>query len=495
MREWICGLQYISGSFQIVVLLQIFNFFQFLMSIKLFPVSHLTSVPIPCLPFICSPSHLPFKLLKSSMKDFCSMAVPSDHNNHEQDTGHGHKADSKTSPLSLKSAAIITQAWAGALQNARSSGEGVDVHKTLMKDLQDEEVSDHIGWCKTVMLALEISLLIIISTCAAVSFLSSYRRPLRLKSYYLGLETWNWSVLIMEIFCGLSVIRSITYAVIFLIKKHQTLWPGKYVLFFATGLKTTFNVTVWFSSVFFTWLFWLRPRMKLTSDDAREAVHYITSSLLCLSLGSISWLLKDMLCLRLEADLHFSQFFDRIRSTVLDLHGIRIIRSHGTWKFLKNKNLIWLEVAQMKQKTVPIWILKQLVEMYTRDIENYPLEGTDPDATKDDQTLVTRAQKLFESIVCRSNREYRDYICREDLQNTYLKDEKELDYLFKLFKKTKEQPDGEHPPAMQSQQKENPSQLQRQPQWRAYNTSKGVPSQKDITGEQKEKQLDGEHPH
>ncbi|GAB4850423.1 hypothetical protein Ancab_029727 [Ancistrocladus abbreviatus] len=332
------------------------------------------------------------------MKDFCSMAVPSDHNNHEQDNGHGRKADSKTSPLSLKSAAIITQAWAGVLQNARSSGEGarssgkgVDIHKTLMEDLQAEEVRDHIGWCKTVMLALQISLIFIISTCVAVSFLSSYRRPLRLKSYYLGLETWNWSVLIMEIFCGLLVIRSICW-------ESSSNW-----------LKTTFNFTVWFSSVFFTWLVWLRPRMKLTSDGVREAVHYITSSLLCFSLGSISWLLKDMLCLRLEADLHFSQFFDRIRSTVLDLHGIRIIRSLGTWKFLKNnkkKNLIWLEVDQMKQKTVPIWILKQLVEMYTRDIENYHLEGTDPDATKDDQTLVTRAKKLFESIVCRSNREY-----------------------------------------------------------------------------------------
>ncbi|GAB4847269.1 hypothetical protein Ancab_026311 [Ancistrocladus abbreviatus] len=288
------------------------------------------------------------------MKDFCSVAVPSDHNNHEQDTGCGRKADSKTSTFFLKSAAIITRALAGALQNARSSGEVVAVHKTLMKDLQDEEVRDHIGWCKTVMLALEISLLIIISTCVA------------------------------------------------------TLWPGKYVLFFATGLKTTFDVTVWFSSVFFTWLFWLRPRMKLTSDDAREAVHYITSSLLCLSLGSISWLLKVMLCLRLDADLHFSQFFDRIRYTVLDLHGLRIIHSAGKWKFLKNKkSLIWMEVAQMKQKTVPIWILKQLAEMYTRDIENDPLEGIDPDATKDDQKLVTQAQKLFESIV-RRNREDRE---------------------------------------------------------------------------------------
>ncbi|GAB4850430.1 hypothetical protein Ancab_029734 [Ancistrocladus abbreviatus] len=409
------------------------------------------------------------------MKDFCSMAVPSNHNNHEQDTGP---------------------------QNASSSGEGVDVHKKLMQDLQDEEVCcHHIGWCKTVMLAavqkkkrvmlaLEISLLLIISTCVAVSFLSSYRRPLRLKSYYLGLETWNWSVLIMEIFCGLSVIRSITYVVLLLIKKHQTLRPGRYVLFFATGLKTTFDVTVWFSSVFFTWFFWLRPRMKLTSDDAREAVHYITFTLLCLSLGSISWLLKDMLCLRLEADLHFSQFFDRIRSTVLDLHGIRIIRSLGTWKFLKNKNLIWMEVAQMEQKTVPIWILKQLVEMYTRDIENNPLDGIDPDATKDDQKLVTLAQELFKSIVGN-----RGYICREDLQNTYVENKEELDYLFKLFEKRKEQPDGEHPPTLQSQQKENPSQSRRQSQWRAYNASKGVPSQKYATGEQKEKQPDGEHPH
>ncbi|GAB4850434.1 hypothetical protein Ancab_029738 [Ancistrocladus abbreviatus] len=167
----------------------------------------------------------------------------------------------------------------------------------------------------------------------------------------------------------------------------------------------------------------------------REAVHYITPSLLCLSLGSLSWLLKDMLRLRLEAKFRFCQVFDRIRHTILDLHAIRIIDSRGEeCKFLKNnkkKNQIWLEVDQMKRKTVPIWILKQLVEMYTRDIENNPLQGIDPDAPKNDQKLVTLAKNLSELID--SNREDRE--CRKDLKNTYLKEEKQLDYLFRVLAK------------------------------------------------------------
>ncbi|GAB4850099.1 hypothetical protein Ancab_029398, partial [Ancistrocladus abbreviatus] len=402
------------------------------------------------------------------MKDFCSIAVTHNHDDHQQNTGHCLKANSKRPPLSSKLPAIITQSCATVHRNAKSSGK-MEIHKTLMKDLQYEEARDDIGWCKTVKVVVEVFLIIIITTCLAESFVTSYRRPLKLRSYYLGLPTWNWIVLIMEIVCGLSIIRFITFVVILLIKKHQTLRPGKYVLFFATELKMRSAVTVWFGLVFLTWLFWLRPRIKLTSDDAHEAVHYITTSLLCLLLGSISLLLKDMLCLRLEADLHFYQFFGRIRDTILDLHGIRIIHEKEKWKFLKyKKKNLWMEVHQMEQKTIPIWILKRLVELYIRDIENKPLGEIDNHATKDDQELLEGAQKMFESIVRSSNGEHPDYISRENLQKTYFKDnEDELNYLFKVLKK-RERPDGEP-----TQKEANTSQL---------------PWEKEITGEQKEEE-------
>ncbi|GAB4850424.1 hypothetical protein Ancab_029728 [Ancistrocladus abbreviatus] len=369
------------------------------------------------------------------MKDFCCMAVPPDQDDRQEGTGHCCEDNSRSTPPE----------------------KVADVHKELMKYLQDEEFRDNIRGRKAVWVVPEVLLVLIITTCVAISFLTSYRRPFKLKSYYLGLQTWNWIVLAMEFLCGLSIIRSVTYVVLLLIIKHQRHRPGKYVLFFATGLKTSIDVAVWLDLVFFTWLFWLRPRIKLTSDDAREAVHYITPSLLCLSLGSLSWLLKDMLRLRLEAKFRFCQVFDRIRHTILDLHAIRILdcktketeTKETKWKFLKKtKKKLLIEVYKM-DKEVPVWILEKLANLYMKDVEKETLEGND----QDDEKLVDLAEKKFHSIVENSNGNHNhDYICLTDWKNTYLEylkntclkeeDEEEEcekvldDYLFRVLAKS-----------------------------------------------------------
>ncbi|GAB4833224.1 hypothetical protein Ancab_031470 [Ancistrocladus abbreviatus] len=139
----------------------------------------------------------------------------------------------------------------------------------------------------------------------------------------------------METACGLTVIRAITFAIIWLITKHPTIRLYKYTVFFTWGMKTNFDVAVWLGLVFLSWLFWFKPHIKPLDwdpDDTAQALRYTTVTLLCLSVGAVYWLLKALLIRRLEAELHFYGSYGRIRRTILDLHGIRIIHKVLAYK-------------------------------------------------------------------------------------------------------------------------------------------------------------------
>ncbi|GAB4835950.1 hypothetical protein Ancab_000869 [Ancistrocladus abbreviatus] len=252
------------------------------------------------------------------MKDFCCMAMPPDQDDRQEGIGHCCEDNSRSTPPE----------------------KVANVHRKLMKYLQDEEFRDNIRGRKAVWVVPEIC------------------------SFCLGLEHQQQP------------------------KKFGLLFGQLYVgQYGARGIQSSSTRLKQIPT---------RPRIKLTSDDAREVVHYyITPSLLCLSLGSLSLLLKDMVRLRLEAKFRFCQVFDRIRHTILDLHAIRIFDCKTKWNFLKKTKKKLLEEVYQMDKEVPIWILEKLANLYMKDVEKEALEGND----QDDQKLVDLAEKKLKSIV------------------------------------------------------------------------------------------------
>ncbi|GAB4833663.1 hypothetical protein Ancab_031908 [Ancistrocladus abbreviatus] len=285
---------------------------------------------------------------------------------------------------------------------------------------------------KRVKLVIEAIPLLVTTGCLVASLISN-TDALRSKSYH-GLRAWRWIVLVMETVCGLTVIRTITFAIIWLITKHPIIGLCKYTAFFAWGMKTNFDVAVWFGLVFLSWLFWFKPNIK---PHTSQALWYTTMTLLCLWLGAVFWLLKTLLILRLEAKLHFYGSYGQIRKAILDLHGIRIIGKGKEWHFLKHtKKNVWMTIVNMNDgdDPIPVWIVKRLVDLYLKDIEILPL---DHDATGDDWKLFKQAKEMLQTVVGKTQWN-RHYIIPSDLNNYGLKPE-DVDQLFKLLGKMQEE--------------------------------------------------------
>ncbi|GAB4833232.1 hypothetical protein Ancab_031479 [Ancistrocladus abbreviatus] len=307
-----------------------------------------------------------------------------------------------------------------------NSQEAARVLKALLEDEETGRLKKIRRTGKRVTLVIEAIPLLVTIGCLVAS-LTSNNHGLRSESYH-GLRAWRWIVLVMETACGLTVIRTITFAIIWLITKHPTIRLYKYTVFFAWGMKTNFDVAVWLGLVFLSWLFWFKPHIKPLDwdpDDTAQALRYTTMTLLCLSLGAVFWLLKTLLILRLEAELHFYGSYGRIRKAILDLHGIRIIREDKEWHFLRHteKN-VWTAIAKMKDEDdpIPVWIVKRLVDLYLKDIEKQPL---DHDAAGDDWKLFKQAEEMLQSVVGTTQ-------CNRQLSK------EEVDHLFELFGKKHE---------------------------------------------------------
>ncbi|GAB4833208.1 hypothetical protein Ancab_031452 [Ancistrocladus abbreviatus] len=364
--------------------------------------------------------------------------VPMPDDDQEDTTGKALK--SRRSPLQFETFVTVISTVLGLKKRPGgvNSQEAARVLKALLEDEETGRLQKIRRTGKRVKLVIEAIPLLVTIGCLVAS-LTSNNHGLRYKSYH-GLRAWRWIVLVMETACGLTVIRTITFAIIWLITKHPTIRLYKYTVFFAWGMKTNFDVAVWLGLVFFSWLFWFKPHIKpldWNPDDTAKALRYTTMTLLCLWLGAVFWLLKTLLILRLEAELHLYGSYGRIRRTILDLHGIRIIHNVGVWHFLKHtqKN-VWMAIAKMKDgdDPIPVWILKRLVDLYLEDIENQPL---DHDAAGDDWKLFEQAEGMLRTIVGKAQRK-RHFIIPSDLDKYDLKKE-ELDHLFKQFGKKHEE--------------------------------------------------------
>ncbi|GAB4833231.1 hypothetical protein Ancab_031477 [Ancistrocladus abbreviatus] len=401
------------------------------------------------------------------------VSMPMPNNDQEDKTGKAPK--SGRSSLSQ---------WLSEVLGLKKSPGGVNsqgaagVLKALLEEEEKERLQKIRRTGKRVKLVIEAIPLLVTIGCLVASLINN-NHDLRYKSYH-GLRAWRWIVLVMETICGLTVIRTITFAIIWLITKHPIIRLYKYTVFFAWGMKTNFDVAVWLGLVFLSWLFWFKPDIEPLDWDpvalrytTPVALRYTTMTLLCLSLGAVFWLLKTLLILRLEAKLHFYGSYGRIRKAILDLHGIRIIHNGEKWHFLGHtKKNVWKEIAMMidGDDPIPVWIVKRLVDLYLKDIENQPL---DHDAAGDDRKQSEEDEEMLRTVIGKAQRK-RHFIIPRDLAK-YSLSEEEMDDLLEQFGKKHEEKFGHHAPQTKATAEEQDQNLTSEPKQRW----KKLASQKD----------------
>ncbi|KAL8143910.1 hypothetical protein V2J09_016942 [Rumex salicifolius] len=275
----------------------------------------------------------------------------------------------------------------------------------------------------------------------------------------LRLRIWQYITMTMMLASGLSVVRFSTFILSWPVMRWWRI--HKYVVYFIRQLKRCVDVTLWFCIVLLGWYLWFRPRLRHVHGEVSVIVaHQVTRFLIALCIGSFLWLLKNILYLKLEADLHYDQLFERVRLSVAYLHGLQILYNRGMWRFLpdnktkkklmkivkrkqhefsdeilmKGEN-IWMLVLQMEKESAPIWILRRLAEEYLDQVKLRPLPGNS-DITKDDQKILREAKKMFKQLISNRNKDansesYSDLEIRKEDLKEYDLSEEELDWIFK----------------------------------------------------------------
>ncbi|KAL8140097.1 hypothetical protein V2J09_006118 [Rumex salicifolius] len=229
-----------------------------------------------------------------------------------------------------------------------------------------------------------------------------------------GLRMWQYVMMAITVFAGLSIVRCFT----------------KDLGYFLREMKTSIDVTIWFSCVLFLWYVWFRPRLRHVYGDVSVVVaHQVTRFLIAACLGAALWVGKNTLFFWLEADLHYRKLCDRITRTIRQLYVLQILHKYGVWTFLphskarrivrdfldshtkdalekdkakreevialrKEGDIICKELLLVSRENVPVWILRRLCEEYLNQIQTTPLQG-DKVIVKDPKKLMDQASKLF----------------------------------------------------------------------------------------------------
>lgn len=322
------------------------------------------------------------------------------------ESGRHQKNPKLNRSLGMKIVSI--QAFLGLLLRIRSRPPRLfrrdeteaDVYNRLMDDLEEEEEESSSRWWRAKALVVGEVVLLLGLVAALVATAAVKGEKLQRWPKSQGPWLWQWVALVMVLFSGLSVVRFVTFVVFTPVKWRWRV--HRYVVYMLEGIKWCVDVTLWFGLVLVAWYLWFKPKLRQVQGDVSKVATYQTTRLLItLVLGSFLWTLKNVLYLKLKADLHYDQLYDRIQQTVIDFHGIQIIYHEGVWKFLTSpKNMlkgtavevpdqpqehdqkkeedkmgttkglnIWIDVHRLNKKTDPIWVIRQLAIVYLKQMK------------------------------------------------------------------------------------------------------------------------------
>ncbi|GMH16002.1 hypothetical protein Nepgr_017843 [Nepenthes gracilis] len=159
-------------------------------------------------------------------------------------------------------------------------------------------------------------------------------RSLR-KKIILGSELWKWTLLIVIIFCGYSVISMVTSLVLHYFTKAYE--KRKSAVYYAEGLRRSVNFLLLWISVILTWHFYFRSRKGLRETGHIDILfHIIRWSLVSFLIFRICWLLKNILLLKWKAQAVYDRFSDRILRAGFQWYFLGLL-SGTNWDIFKPK--------------------------------------------------------------------------------------------------------------------------------------------------------------
>ncbi|GAB4842482.1 hypothetical protein Ancab_012456 [Ancistrocladus abbreviatus] len=144
------------------------------------------------------------------------------------------------------------------------------------------------------------------------------------KKIILGSHLWKWTLAVVILTCGYPVINM----VMSLILKHfkHMCDDRPTVVYFARGLKTSFNLIIFSAMLFLTWHFYFRSSKGLReTTDTDLLFHIVRWSLVSLFIFSICWLIKEALLLKWSFDAIYDRFSKRIRRAGFQLYFLCLI--------------------------------------------------------------------------------------------------------------------------------------------------------------------------
>ncbi|KAI3524062.1 hypothetical protein L1887_02686 [Cichorium endivia] len=200
-----------------------------------------------------------------------------------------------------------------------------------------------------------------------------------------SLELWKWCVLVTVVISGLLVTNWLMHFIVLLIELNFML--RKRVLYFVHGLKKSVQVCIWLILVLVTWTSLFNSEDVKRSKKATRVLDYITWTIVALLIGSILWLLKNLLLKILATSFHVSNFFDRIQESIFLQYVLHTLSGPAVMESLQNvgtstsKSQFSLQVKkkgkdsktkkevidvnklhQMKREKVSAWTMKMLVD-------------------------------------------------------------------------------------------------------------------------------------
>ncbi|GAB2229476.1 hypothetical protein Droror1_Dr00023619 [Drosera rotundifolia] len=308
----------------------------------------------------------------------------------------------------------------------------------------------------TVKLVIELAVFFSLLGCLICSLSIK-----RLKGFAIhGSEIWKWFLLLFAIFSGMLVTHWIVHVVVFIIEWKFLL--KKNVVYFTHGLKTSVEVFIWLGLILATWGLLIKPDID-HPRRTRNALDFITWTLVCLLVGAFLCLIKTIMLKILASSFHLNRFFERIQESIfyhyvlqmlagrpmVELSSVvsRIESLSGRVSFTgnaqtgKKKKVIDMEkLYQMKQEKVPNWTMQLLVDVVSNTglstlsgmLEEHMVEGgvelDDDEITSEEQAIAT-AVRIFENIV--TDKDEQPYIGRSDLHRFLISEE--IDLLFPMF--------------------------------------------------------------
>ncbi|KAL8162551.1 hypothetical protein V2J09_014040 [Rumex salicifolius] len=193
-------------------------------------------------------------------------------------------------------------------------------YSMLMDHLDDIETRTR-RWKKYVIRAVEL-----VVFCGLVALLVCFLsvEPTN-RQRLLKLRLWQWATMALMITAIFSVVPCATW--LLSLPFRIVFRTHKYWVYYLRKMKRSVDYTLWSCLVLAGWYMWFRPRLKHVYGDVSVIVcQQVTRLLIALCIGFLLWIFKTALYLKLEADLHYDQLFDRVKKTIEFLNGLMILQ-------------------------------------------------------------------------------------------------------------------------------------------------------------------------